>query len=91
MFTYPLDGQLDVPTGARLVVTFSDPVNAGALGACRQGDAVSGAFCLVGPAGPVDATPEVTPDGHGVQFPRRASSPARRTVDGPARLSPDGA
>jgi hypothetical protein len=66
VFTYPADQQLDVPLGTRIVVTFSDPVAASALGACTE---TSGAFCLVGPGGVVDATPEVTGDGHSVQFP----------------------
>lgn len=65
VFTYPLDGQLDVPTGARIVVTFSDPVVAEALGPCT---ATTGAFCLVGPDGPVEATPEVVGDGKTVQL-----------------------
>lgn len=66
VFTYPIDGQLDVPTGARVVVSFSDPVVDGAVGACT---ATSGAFCLVGPNGPVAATPEISEDGHTVSFP----------------------
>jgi len=68
IFTYPLDGQLDVPLGARIVVTFSDPVEAGALGACSGNAAdVSGAFCVVGPDGPIDAHAEVSGDGTSVQ------------------------
>jgi hypothetical protein len=63
MFTYPIDGQLDVPTGARIAVTFSDPIDATALGPCTG---TSGAFCVVGPDGPVDAAVEVSEDGHGV-------------------------
>ena len=50
VFAYPADGQLDVPTGARVIASFSDPVDEGALGPCT---ATSGAFCLVGPDGPV--------------------------------------
>ncbi|MEJ7600787.1 MAG: Ig-like domain-containing protein [Kofleriaceae bacterium] len=65
IFTYPADQQLDVPTGARIVVTFSEPVEAGALGACT---ATTGAFCVVGPAGPVDATAKVTGDGRSVEL-----------------------
>ena len=66
VFAYPANGQVDVPTGARVIVSFSDPVTEGALGACT---ATSGAFCLVGPDGPVDATPVVGDDGHTVSFP----------------------
>jgi hypothetical protein len=69
VYTYPSDAQLDVPLGARVVVTFSDPVDRGALGACAGTSAdVTGAFCLVGPGGPVAATAEVTGDGKTVQF-----------------------
>lgn len=65
VFAFPNDGQRDVPLGSRIVVTFSDPVEKGALGACS---ADAGAFCLVGPDGPVDATPEIVGDGRSVQF-----------------------
>jgi hypothetical protein len=58
VFTYPVDQQVDVPLGAKLVVTFSDPVVASAV-ACPT-------FCVNGPNGPLNATPEVSPDGHTV-------------------------
>ena len=47
VFTYPLDHQVDVPLGTRIVATFSDPVS-GASG-----------LTLMGPNGPVTGTPEV--------------------------------
>src|SRR5262245_3442468 len=76
VFTYPVDAQLDVPLGTRVVVTFSDPVTETALGACSgQGNAVVGAFCLVGPDGPLDAKAEVVGDGHSVQFAAPAFEP----------------
>jgi hypothetical protein len=65
IFTSPVDAQLDVPVGARLVVAFSDPVVASALGQCT---AQGGEFCLVGPSGPVNAMPEVATDGKSVSF-----------------------
>ncbi|MFN0250084.1 MAG: Ig-like domain-containing protein [Kofleriaceae bacterium] len=65
VFTFPVDQQLDVPTGARVLVTFSDPVEASALGACT---ADNGAVCLVGPSGVVDATPVVIGDGKTVEL-----------------------
>jgi Bacterial Ig-like domain len=70
IFTYPIDGQLDVPVAARIVVTFSDPVTMSALGTCTGGGegAVSGGFCLVGPNGHVDAMPTVSSDGISVEF-----------------------
>ena len=65
IFTYPADQQLDIPTGARIVVTFSEPVEAGALGPCS---ATTGPFCVVGPAGPVEAMPQITGDGRSVEL-----------------------
>ena len=44
VFTYPIDGQRDVPLGARLLVSFSDPIAAEAAAGCR----------VVGPEGNVD-------------------------------------
>ena len=76
VYTYPVDAQLDVPLGARIVVTFSDPVEPGAIGACTgTGVDVTGAFCLVGPGGPVDATAEVVGDGKTVQLSGAALAP----------------
>jgi len=65
VFTFPIDGQNDVPTGARIVVSFSDPVTKSALGPCT---ATTGAFCIVGPNGPVDAMPTVSDDGKAVSY-----------------------
>jgi hypothetical protein len=65
VFAYPGDKQLDVPLGSRVVVTFSEPVAKAALGACT---ATTGAFCLVGPGGPVDAAAVVSEDGKTVSF-----------------------
>jgi hypothetical protein len=66
LFTYPANKQLDVPTGARVVVSFSDPIVERALGSCT---ATSGGFCVVGPDGPVDVTPIVSDDGRTVSMP----------------------
>lgn len=55
VFTYPVDKQVDVPLGTKLVVTFSDPVVASAL-TCP-------AFCIMGPNGPANVTPTVSADG----------------------------
>lgn len=52
-FTYPADGQLDVPTGARLLLAFTDPIDAEALARGCGADG-GGPFCVVGPDGPVD-------------------------------------
>ncbi|HUS29857.1 MAG TPA: Ig-like domain-containing protein, partial [Kofleriaceae bacterium] len=65
MFTFPIEGQNDVPVGSRIVVTFSEKVTAGALGPCT---ASTGAFCVVGPSGPVDAMPVVSEDGTSVSL-----------------------
>ncbi len=79
VFTYPIDKQVDVPLGARLVVTFSDPVVASAVGSCTgQGESVSGAFCLVGPNGPVDVQPKVVGDGKSVEITGAALDPGTK-------------
>src|ERR1044071_1214710 len=69
VYTFPADGQVDVPLGARIVVTFSDPVNASAI-AAFSGTAAQpvGALCLVGPDGPVAANAAVAGDGRIVQL-----------------------
>ncbi len=58
-FTYPTDGQIDIPIGARLLLHMTDPVDASALSAaCSVDDSgtVTGNFCIVGPGGVVPAT-----------------------------------
>jgi hypothetical protein len=76
IYSYPANEQRDVPVGARIVVAFSDPVTPGALGACAgTGDAVTGAFCVVGPDGSLDATPEVVGDGRTVSLEAAALAP----------------
>lgn len=76
IYTFPSDGQIDVPVGARIVVAFSDPVVASAVTACTgTATSVTGAFCLVGPDGPVAATGEVVADGRAVQFSSAALAP----------------
>jgi hypothetical protein len=69
IYTFPRDGQLDVPLSARVVVSFSDPVVASAIAPC-SGSAADpvGALCLVGPDGPLAATAEVAGDGRIVQL-----------------------
>ena len=52
VFTYPLSGQTDVPTGTRFYVGFSRNISQGAVAASCSVDGsgtVSGNFCLVGP------------------------------------------
>ncbi|MBX3157563.1 MAG: Ig-like domain-containing protein [Deltaproteobacteria bacterium] len=69
VFTAPADRQIDVPLGTRVVVTFSDPIAASALGPCSGSpEAPTGGVCLVGPNGVVRATATVTPDGTGAQL-----------------------
>ncbi len=67
VFAFPADGQLDVPTGTRILVTFSEEVTESALGACDAGGA--GGFCLIGPNGPVAVTPAVVGGGKTVEIP----------------------
>jgi Bacterial Ig-like domain len=90
VFTYPLDGQLDVPLGARVVVTFSDAVEADAIAACAgAGAEVTGAACLAGPDGPVATTAEVVGDGKTVQFSGAALAPGTTyTVYARSALAP---
>jgi hypothetical protein len=71
VFTFPIDKQVDVPTGARIVVTFSDPVVAAAVGNCSG-------FCLKGPAGPVDVAAKVVGDGKSVEIADTVLEPGTR-------------
>lgn len=66
VLAFPVDGQLDVPTGARIFVSFSEKVEDSALGTCDASGA--GGFCVVGPNGPVAAMAEVVGDGKTVQI-----------------------
>ncbi|MCH8542892.1 MAG: Ig-like domain-containing protein [Alcanivorax sp.] len=73
IYTYPLDGTVDVPLGTKTLFVFSNPVDpAAALENCTAGtDGVpEGSFCLVGPDGPVDiaAMTEIVNDGKTIQF-----------------------
>ncbi len=57
IFSYPHDDQRDVPGGARLVLSFTDPVDVAALvGGCTlDGGRVRGGLCVRGPDGLVPA------------------------------------
>ncbi|MCE9580505.1 MAG: Ig-like domain-containing protein [Deltaproteobacteria bacterium] len=72
IFSYPHDGQLDVPLGARVVVSFTDPIDPAALAVgCSLDSAghVTGGFCVVGPDGPVvDAAIVIGPKDNVVQL-----------------------
>lgn len=61
IFSYPRDGQYDVPTGARILLTFSEALPASAPGgACsKDGDQVVGSFCVEGPEGLTPGAPTV--------------------------------
>jgi len=58
VFAYPVDGQVDVPVGTNVVVSFSETIDASALSQCQ----------LVGPSGAVMASAAATPDNTGVIF-----------------------
>ncbi len=62
VFTYPIDAQLDVPTGATVLVTLSDAVTSSAVACKMSGSMPTGGFCLVGPNGPVMTMPTVSSD-----------------------------
>ena len=56
IFTYPIDGQTDVPLGTRFYVTFSKNASQSAVNAACSvdgGGTVSGNFCLLGPGNTV--------------------------------------
>lgn len=79
IYAFPSDGQVDVPLGARVVLTFSDPVAEGAIAPCSGTAAAPvGAVCLVGPDGPVPAVVQViggTAGGRIVQLSGAALAP----------------
>ncbi len=58
VFSYPVNGELDVPVGTRIVVTFSDPIVASALAT---------SFAITGPNGPLAITPTVSMDGKTIE------------------------
>jgi hypothetical protein len=66
VFTYPRDHQVDVPTGARLLVSFSDPVAADAV------------VSVVGPAGAIGVTPTVSTSGNTVSIVPSALDPGTK-------------
>lgn len=63
-FSYPLDGQVDVPVQARLIFQFSEAVDAAVVTApCTlAGGVPQGGVCVVGAAGLVPVTAEVLGD-----------------------------
>lgn len=58
IFAYPFAGQMDVPVGARIVVSFSDPVDSAELSrpCSGSGTAIQGGFCVAGPGGLVSGS-----------------------------------
>jgi hypothetical protein len=66
VFTYPINGQVDVPLGSRIVITFSDPV---------VESAAMSAVSIVGPAGPVNASIVVSDTGKSVSVTSDALQP----------------
>ena len=66
IFSYPVDGQMDIPVGSRIVVGFSEPIDEGALTqVCSEGE---GGLCVIGPNGPVEGRARVAEGGGAVQF-----------------------
>lgn len=65
VFSYPSNGQIDVPLGTRVAVTFSDPVDASALGT----------VALTGPDGPITAAVAIVGDGKTVELTDAAFEP----------------
>ena len=60
-FTYPRDGQLDVPVATRMIFQLTDEVHESALaaGCSVAGNAVQGQLCVVGSSGPVSLSTAV--------------------------------
>ncbi len=58
VFSYPVNGELDVPVGTRVVVTFSEAVDASAL---------ASSFAITGPGGALAITPTVSMDGKTIE------------------------
>ena len=80
-FTYPVDKQVDVPLGTKLVVAFSDPVVATAL-TCPS-------FCITGPNGPATVTPTVSADGLAITVDSPGWDPgAQYTISVTSALAP---
>ncbi|NVB77564.1 MAG: Ig-like domain-containing protein [Kofleriaceae bacterium] len=65
VFTYPLDQQLDVPLGARLLISFSQPI-----------ESESGAVSVTGPNGNVDVAVHVVGRGRTLSITSDAFEPA---------------
>ncbi len=58
-FSYPLDGQVDVPVQARLIFQFAAPVEAAALAEPCALDGSQGGLCVIGGEGVIPVTAEV--------------------------------
>jgi hypothetical protein len=59
VFTFPENGQVDVPVGARLIVTLSGAVQGTPSNVCTassDGGLIAGDVCLIGPNGPQATT-----------------------------------
>lgn len=58
VFTFPVDGMVDVPTPSKAMLVFSSQVNKTAVMANCSGTAEApvGAFCVTGPDGPVETS-----------------------------------
>ena len=79
VFTYPRDQQLDVPTGARLLVSFSDAKTASS----------AGTLDLVGPEGPVQTTITMVGNGRTMAIdPQSALDPGTSYSIGEGESSP---
>ena len=73
IYTYPLDGTVDLPLGTRTLFAFSHPLDAGAVMAgCQAGSngIPQGSFCITGPDGLVDPADRVAVvnEGRSIEF-----------------------
>ncbi len=61
MFHFPAAGQLDVPLGTRVTVSFSTDIDPNALGSCSG-------ICIEGPDGPVESVATIGDDGKSISI-----------------------
>lgn len=79
IYSYPVDGMVDVPTPSKAMLVFSSKVSETAVMANCTGpaDAPVGSFCVTGPDGPVDTASHttITNNGRTIAFSMDALTP----------------
>ncbi|WP_348680055.1 Ig-like domain-containing protein [Alcanivorax profundi] len=79
IYTYPVEGMVDVPTASKALMVFSSKVSETAVMANCAGTAEApvGGFCVTGPDGPVETASHtnIANDGHTIEFSMKALKP----------------